>query len=207
MNASVMNINFNKNKDCLIPAIIQDKTTKNVLMLGYMNKEAYQKTLTTKRVCFYSRSKKRLWTKGEDSGNFLILDTIKVDCDNDALLLTVNPTGPVCHKGTDTCWGEQNKAKDDFNFINIIEKIIYNRKENYAANSYVSGLFQKGINKIAQKLGEEAVEVVIEAKDDDIELFKNEVADLFFHLMILLKAKEIRFQDVINVLKQRHTQS
>ncbi|WP_262696571.1 bifunctional phosphoribosyl-AMP cyclohydrolase/phosphoribosyl-ATP diphosphatase HisIE [Mesonia aquimarina] len=207
MNASVMNINFNKNKECLIPAIIQDKTTKNVLMLGYMNKEAYQKTLTTKRVCFYSRSKKRLWTKGEDSGNFLILDTIKVDCDNDALLLTVNPTGPVCHKGTDTCWGEQNKAKDDFNFINTIEKIIYNRKESYAVNSYVSGLFQKGINKIAQKLGEEAVEVVIEAKDDDIELFKNEVADLFFHLMILLEAKEVRFQDVINVLKQRHTQS
>ena len=206
-----MKIDFNKNKDGLVPAIIQDNTTKNVLMLGYMNEEAYQKTVDTKKVTFYSRTKKRLWTKGEESGNFLHLIDLKVDCDNDTLLIRVNPEGPTCHKGSDTCWGEDNFMQKGF--LSILEETIQNRKEISETDpglrqddnqSYVVSLFDKGINKIAQKVGEEAVEVVIEAKDDNDELFLNESADLLFHYLILLQAKGYKLNDVIAVLKNRH---
>lgn len=206
-----MNIDFNKNQDGLIPAIIQDSITKTVLMLGYMDQEAYNKTMDTKKVTFYSRTKKRLWTKGEESGNFLNLVDIKLDCDNDTLLVFVNPVGPTCHKGTDTCWGEENKT--EFGFLSELEKIIQNRKEQAEGiipipegvkPSYVSSLFKSGINKVAQKVGEEAVEVVIEAKDDNDDLFKNESADLLFHYLILLQAKGYRLQDIEAVLRARH---
>ncbi|MGB5667256.1 MAG: bifunctional phosphoribosyl-AMP cyclohydrolase/phosphoribosyl-ATP diphosphatase HisIE, partial [Maribacter sp.] len=180
-----MKIDFNKNNDGLIPAIIQDATTKNVLMLGYMNEEAFQKTKDTKKVTFYSRTKQRLWTKGEESGNFLNLVDIKNDCDNDTLLIRVNPIGPVCHKGSDTCWNETNKLS--FGFLSELEDVIAQRKGNLDnSKSYVSSLFKSGINKVAQKVGEEAVEVVIEAKDNNDELFLNESADLLFHYLILL---------------------
>ena len=198
-----MNIDFNKNQDGLVPAIVQDAITKNVLMLGYMNKEAYSKTVDTKKVTFFSRTKSRLWTKGEESGNFLNLVDLKLDCDNDALLVKVNPEGPTCHKGTDTCWDESNKQS--FGFLSILEDIIKDRKENAeSANSYVASLFEKGINKIAQKVGEEAVETVIEAKDNNDELFLNESADLLLHYLILLKAKGYELDDVVEVLKGRH---
>ena len=198
-----MKIDFNKNTDGLVPAIIQDANTKNVLMLGYMNEEAFVKTKETKQVTFYSRSKKRLWTKGEESGNFLNLVDIKVDCDNDTLLIQVNPIGPTCHKGTDTCWAEENLQ--NFGFLTQLEAIIKDRKENFKPNeSYVASLFSKGINKIAQKVGEEAVEVVIEAKDSNDELFLNESADLLFHYLILLQAKGYSLNDVVEVLKKRH---
>ena len=198
-----MNIDFNKNQDGLVPAIVQDAITKNVLMLGYMNKEAYSKTVDTKKVTFFSRTKSRLWTKGEESGNFLNLVDLKLDCDNDTLLVKVNPEGPTCHKGTDTCWDESNKQS--FGFLSILEGIIKDRKENAeSANSYVASLFEKGINKIAQKLGEEAIETVIEAKDNNDELFLNESADLLFHYLILLKAKEFTLVDVVDILKKRH---
>ncbi|MBL4747025.1 MAG: bifunctional phosphoribosyl-AMP cyclohydrolase/phosphoribosyl-ATP diphosphatase HisIE [Flavobacteriaceae bacterium] len=186
----------------LIPAIIQDATTQNVLMLGYMNAAAYAKTILEKKVTFYSRSKKRLWTKGEKSGHFLGLVSVKNDCDNDTLLIKVNPVGPTCHKGTDTCWGTDNK--DNFGFVSQLEGVINQRRT--AADgekSYVASLFEKGINKIAQKVGEEAVEVIIEAKDTDDTLFLNESADLLFHYLILLQAKGFRFKDVIKVLKGR----
>lgn len=207
----IMNIDFNKNQDGLIPAIIQDSITKTVLMLGYMDQEAYNKTMDTKKVTFYSRTKKRLWTKGEVSGNFLNLVDIKLDCDNDTLLVFVNPVGPTCHKGTDTCWGEENKT--EFGFLSELERIIQNRKEQAEGiipipegvkPSYVSSLFKSGINKVAQKVGEEAVEVVIEAKDDNDDLFKNESADLLFHYLILLQAKGYRLQDIVAVLQARH---
>ena len=198
-----MKIDFNKNSDGLVPAIIQDAKTKNVLMLGYMNEEAFAKTKETKQVTFFSRSKKRLWTKGEDSGNFLNLVDIKVDCDNDTLLIQVTPNGPTCHKGTDTCWAEENLQ--NFGFLTQLEAIIKDRKENFKPNeSYVASLFSKGINKIAQKVGEEAVEVVIEAKDSNDELFLNESADLLFHYLILLQAKGYSLNDVVEVLKKRH---
>lgn len=198
-----MEINFNKNIDGLIPAIIQDAQTKTVLMLGYMNEEAYQKTLENKKVTFYSRSKQRLWTKGEESGNFLNLVSIKNDCDNDTLLVQVNPVGPTCHTGSDTCWQEVNNQ--EYGFISILEKTIKDRKENASSEkSYVASLFEKGINKIAQKVGEEAVEVVIEAKDDNDHLFLSESADLFFHYLILLQAKGFQLEDVVSVLKDRH---
>ncbi|MDX5584197.1 MAG: bifunctional phosphoribosyl-AMP cyclohydrolase/phosphoribosyl-ATP diphosphatase HisIE [Aureibaculum sp.] len=198
-----MNIDFNKNQDGLVPAIVQDAITKNVLMLGYMNKDAYSKTVDTKKVTFFSRTKSRLWTKGEESGNFLNLVDLKLDCDNDTLLVKVNPGGPTCHKGTDTCWDESNKQS--FGFLSILEDIIKDRKENAeSANSYVASLFEKGINKIAQKVGEEAVETVIEAKDNNDELFLNESADLLFHYLILLKAKGYELDDVVEVLKGRH---
>ncbi len=198
-----MNINFNKNNDGLIPAIIQDVTTKTVLMLGYMNEEAYNKTIDTKRVTFFSRSKQRLWTKGEESGNKLMLKDIKVDCDNDTLLVKVEPLGPTCHKGTDTCWDEENSQT--YGFLSSLEHIISDRKNNFKANeSYVAALFEKGINKIAQKVGEEAVEVVIEAKDDNDNLFLNESADLLFHYLILLQAKGFKLEDIVSILKQRH---
>ncbi|WP_339886795.1 bifunctional phosphoribosyl-AMP cyclohydrolase/phosphoribosyl-ATP diphosphatase HisIE [uncultured Flavobacterium sp.] len=197
-----MKIDFTKNTDGLIPAIIQDNETKNVLMLGYMNQEAYDKTLETNKVTFFSRSKNRLWTKGEESDNFLNLISIKNDCDNDTLLIQVKPVGPTCHKGSDTCWQEENKQ--DYGFISKLEETIKDRKENAnSKQSYVASLFAKGINKIAQKVGEEAVEVVIEAKDSNDELFLSESADLLFHYLILLQAKGFQLNDVISVLKQR----
>ncbi|GLB49649.1 bifunctional phosphoribosyl-AMP cyclohydrolase/phosphoribosyl-ATP diphosphatase HisIE [Neptunitalea lumnitzerae] len=198
-----MNIDFNKNKDGLVPAIIQDAITKNVLMLGYMNEEAYNKTVQTEKVTFYSRTKERLWTKGEESGNFLNLVDIKNDCDNDTLLVSVNPVGPTCHTGTATCWGEENKT--NFGFLSNLEAVITDRKLNAdKEKSYVASLFEKGINKIAQKVGEEAVEVVIEAKDANDDLFLNESADLLFHYLILLQAKNYTLDDVVKVLKNRH---
>jgi len=195
-----MEIKYNSNG--LIPAIIQDANTKNVLMLGYMNEEAYNKTLETERVTFFSRSKQRLWTKGEESGNFLNLVDIKNDCDSDTLLIQVNPVGPTCHKGTDTCWNESNTQK--FGFLSHLEDVIKSRRENAdAEKSYVASLFKKGINKIAQKVGEEAVEVVIEAKDNDDNLFLNESADLLFHYLILLQAKGYTLNDAVNILVDR----
>ncbi len=197
-----MKINFDKNSDGLVPAIIQDTTTKNVLMLGYMNKEAYEKTLETKKVTFFSRSKQRLWTKGEESGNILNLVDIKNDCDQDTLLILVDPVGPTCHKGSDTCWNENNEQS--FGFLSELERVIQNRKENQDNDkSYVASLFKKGINKVAQKVGEEAVEVVIEAKDDNEELFLNESADLLFHYLILLQAKGYKLIDIVEVLESR----
>lgn len=198
----MIKIDYTKNNNGLVPAIVQDATTKNVLMLGYMNEEAYKKTLSTNKVTFFSRTKNRLWTKGEESGNFLHLVDIKVDCDNDTLLLKVNPEGPTCHKGTDTCWNEANKQ--DYGFISKLETTITNRIENAdTKKSYVASLFEKGINKVAQKVGEEAVEVVIEAKDNNDELFLNESADLLFHYLMLLQAKGFKINDVIQVLKSR----
>ena len=197
-----MKIDFTKNTDGLIPAIIQDNETKNVLMSGYMNQEAYDKTLETNKVTFFSRSKNRLWTKGEESGNFLNLVSVKNDCDNDTLLIQVNPVGPTCHTGSDTCWQTDNNQ--EYGFISKLENTIQDRKENAnSEKSYVASLFEKGINKIAQKVGEEAVEVVIEAKDDNDDLFLSESADLLFHYLILLQAKGFKLNDVISVLKQR----
>ncbi|MDG1793228.1 MAG: bifunctional phosphoribosyl-AMP cyclohydrolase/phosphoribosyl-ATP diphosphatase HisIE [Flavobacteriaceae bacterium] len=191
------------NSEGLIPAIIQDSTTKTVLMLGYMNAEAVSKTLETNKVTFFSRSKQRLWTKGEESGNFLSLDSLKNDCDNDTLLIQATPHGPTCHKGTDNCWSESNV--ESFGFISTLETIITDRKENASSEtSYVSELFEKGLNKIAQKVGEEAVEVVIEAKDNNADLFLNESADLLFHYLILLQAKGFKLENVVEVLKSRH---
>ena len=191
------------NSEGLIPAIIQDTTTKTVLMLGYMNAEALSKTLETNKVTFFSRSKQRLWTKGEESGHFLTLNSIKNDCDNDSLLIQATPEGPTCHKGTDSCWGESKV--ETYGFLSQLESIITDRKENAnSQTSYVSELFEKGINKIAQKVGEEAVEVVIEAKDDIDDLFLNESADLLFHYLILLQAKGFKLESVVEVLKSRH---
>ena len=195
-----MNLDFSKNKDGLVPAIIQDNTTHKVLMLGYLNKESLSLTLNTDVVHFYSRTKQRIWKKGEESGNELKVVSIKEDCDIDTLLIKVNPVGPVCHKGDDTCFEEINKSE---NFIDKLEDIIQNRKINPSNSSYVSSLFSKGTNKIAQKVGEEAVELVIEAKDDNDDLFLNESADLFFHYLILLQQKNYKIKDVLNVLKSR----
>ena len=187
----------------LVPAIIQDAQTKTVLMLGYMNQESIAKTIETNKVTFYSRSKQRLWTKGEESGNFLELVSMKSDCDQDAVLIKANPKGPTCHKGTDNCWGEQNTA--DLSFLNTLESVISSRKAQEQSDvSYVAQLFEQGINKIAQKVGEEAVEVVIEAKDNNDNLFLEESADLLFHYLILLQAKNYSLSDVIRVLKSRH---
>ena len=196
-----MKITFDKNTG-LVPAIIQDNQTKTVLMLGYMNQEAYEKTLETKKVTFFSRSKQRLWTKGEESGNFLNLIDIKNDCDQDTLLISVRPQGPTCHKGTDSCWAEPNESQ--FGFLSTLEDVIQSRRNNPSEASYVASLFDKGINKIAQKVGEEAVEVVIEAKDNDEKLFLDESADLLFHYLILLQAKGYTLKDVERVLKGRH---
>lgn len=197
-----MNIDFTKSAHGLIPAIIQDSETKTVLMLGYMNAESYQKTLDTKKVTFYSRSKQRLWTKGEESGHFLNLVDIKNDCDNDTLLIQVKPEGPTCHTGSDTCWQESNNQ--EYGFISKLEDTIKVRRENSdSEKSYVASLFKLGINKIAQKVGEEAIEVVIEAKDDNDNLFLDESADLLFHYLILLQAKGFQFNDVVDVLKSR----
>lgn len=193
-------IDFKKDNG-LVPAIVQDAATGKVLMLGYMNEEAYNKTLAEKKVTFFSRSKNRLWTKGETSGNFLELIEIKADCDKDALLIKVKPTGHVCHTGSDTCWNEKNS--DELYFLSLLETVIEKRKNIPTDNSYTSELFKKGINKIAQKVGEEAVELVIESKDNNKELFLNESADLLFHYLILLHSKGFELKDVVDVLKQR----
>lgn len=205
-----MNIDFNKNNDGLVPAIIQDHKTKTVLMLGYMNEEALEKTKETGKVTFFSRTKNRLWTKGEESGNFLELISIKNDCDDDTLLVLVNPIGPTCHKGSDTCWGQENSQ--EYGFLTKLENIIESRKKaseiqpdlREEKNSYVVSLFDSGINKIAQKVGEEAIETVIEAKDDNDTLFLNESADLLFHYLILLRAKGFSLKDIVKVLEDRN---
>ena len=193
-----MNIDFNKG-DGLVPVIIQNAQTMQVLMLGYMNKEALDQTIETKKVTFYSRSKKRLWMKGESSGNILSVIDIKMDCDHDSLLIFVNPKGPTCHTGSTSCFKEET-AKG---FIYELEKTINDRVNSKDSKSYTNELYQKGINKIAQKVGEEAVELVIEAKDSNDELFKNEAADLLYHLLILLKAKDQSFSNIERVLKGR----
>ena len=196
-----MNINFNKGNG-LVPVIIQDAVTQKVLMLGYMNEAAFEQTKAEQRVTFFSRSKQRLWTKGETSGNFLNLVDIKFDCDDDTLLIKVNPVGAVCHTGADTCFKEENVA--DIQFLNTLGEIIHERKTNPSDKSYTSSLFKKGVNKIAQKVGEEAVEVVIEAKDDNDDLFKSECADLMYHLMVLLEYKNVGLKDIVDILQERH---
>jgi phosphoribosyl-ATP pyrophosphohydrolase/phosphoribosyl-AMP cyclohydrolase len=194
-------IDFKKYNDGLVPAVIQDAETGKVLMLGFMSEAALSKTKELRKVTFFSRSKQRLWTKGEESGNFLVLKEIKVDCDNDTLLIKANPTGPVCHTGADTCWDEKNINE---NFLFQLEQIIAERKKNPSDASYTSSLFKKGINKVAQKVGEEAVELVIESMDNNEELFKNEAADLLFHYLILLQAKGFTLNDIVDLLKARH---
>ena len=196
-----MKIDFSKYADGLVPAVVQDVQTNKVLMVGFMNEEAIQVTQQKGQVTFYSRSKNRLWTKGEESGNFLELKSISVDCDADTTLIKASPLGPVCHTGSDTCFNEKN---EDAYFLNYLESIIQQRKEASPEDSYVAKLFQKGINKIAQKVGEEAVEIVIEAKDSNTDLFLNEAADLLFHYLILLNAKGHSLKDVIQILEKRH---
>lgn len=196
-----MKIDFSKYSDGLVPVIIQDNKTGKVLMLGFMNEEALQKTKELGKVTFYSRTKKRLWTKGEESGNFLELKSMATDCDNDTILIKAHPLGPVCHTGADTCFNEENKEND---FLAVLQDVIKQRQSQETGNSYVSSLFKKGMNAIAQKVGEEAVELVIEAKDNDNERFLNEAADLLFHYMILLQAKGFSLSDVTNTLQQRH---
>lgn len=193
-------INFDKLSG-LVPCIIQDASTNCVLMLGFMNEEAYLKTITDKRVTFFSRSKQRLWTKGETSGNFFELVDILQDCDDDTLLIKVNPTGPACHTGADTCFNEKNSGWD----LASLEKIIADRKLNPQKGSYTTSLFEAGINKIAQKVGEEAVELIIEAKDNNRELFLNEAADLMYHYLVLLNSKDFQLNDVLDILKSRHS--
>ncbi|HQS56016.1 MAG: bifunctional phosphoribosyl-AMP cyclohydrolase/phosphoribosyl-ATP diphosphatase [Bacteroidetes bacterium 24-39-8] len=197
-----MKIDYSKYADGLVPAIVQDFDTDKVLMMGFMNEAALLKTEELGRVTFYSRSKQRLWTKGEESGNFLELKSIAVDCDNDTLLIKAHPKGPVCHTGADTCWMEKNHNS---NFLNYLEDIIALRKKASVEESYVARLFAKGMNKMAQKVGEEAVELVIEAKDNNEELFLNEAADLMFHYLILLNAKGYKLDNVVEILKQRHS--
>ena len=197
-----MKVDFSKYTDGMVPAIVQDIETHKVLMLGFMNQEALTKTEETGKVTFFSRSKNRLWTKGEESGNFLELKSMAVDCDQDTLLIQVHPVGPVCHTGADTCWSERNHSED---FLLYLEDIIRLRKQASPEDSYVAKLFSRGINKVAQKVGEEAVELVIEAKDDNEELFLNEAADLLFHYLLLLNAKGYKLQSVIDILKKRHS--
>jgi len=194
-----MNVDFSKG-DGLVPVIIQHYATKTVLMLGYMNAEALEKTQANGKVTFFSRSKQRLWTKGEESGNFLLLKSMQIDCDNDTLLIQAEPVGPTCHKGLDTCFGDADAS----GFAHQLQRIIEDRKANPSDKSYTTSLFEKGINKIAQKVGEEAIETVIEAKDDNDELFLNEPADLLFHYLVLLTAKGKSLEDVEAVLKARH---
>ena len=197
-----MIVDFSK-QGGLVPVVIQDIETFKVLMLGFMNEEALEKTTNEKIVTFFSRSKNRLWTKGETSGNFLYVKEILTDCDNDTILIKVTPHGEVCHTGADTCFNEKNVGKALF--LNYLQNdVIRERKENPKEESYTSNLFKKGVNKIAQKVGEEAVELVIEAKDNDDDLFKNEAADLVYHFLILLEEKNINLDDVIDILKQRH---
>ena len=195
-----LNPDFGKYADGLMPVIVQDATSGVVLMLGFMNAEAFAKTLSTKQVTFFSRSKQRIWVKGETSGNFLDLVSVAADCDNDTLLVKASPRGPVCHTGSDTCFGESNPSFS----LEHLEAVIRDRKENPGSGSYTSSLFAKGINKIAQKVGEEAVELVIESKDDNEGLFLNEAADLMFHYLILLQAKGYTLKDITNILAERH---
>jgi phosphoribosyl-AMP cyclohydrolase / phosphoribosyl-ATP pyrophosphohydrolase len=195
-------INFDKSPDGLVPAVIQDDQTGKVLMLGYMNQEAYGKTEAEGVVTFFSRSKQRLWTKGETSNNFLHVRQIMVDCDGDTLLIKASPDGPTCHTGADTCFEEVNRAKGQF--LNYLQAIIHDRKVNPSEASYTTSLFNKGINKIAQKVGEEAVELVIEAKDNNDDLFRGEAADLLFHFLVLLEQKDLDLDDIIAVLQTRH---
>jgi phosphoribosyl-ATP pyrophosphohydrolase/phosphoribosyl-AMP cyclohydrolase len=195
----MINLDFSKGNG-LIPVVIQDNSTLQVLMVGYMNEEAFEKTRLERKVTFFSRSKNRLWTKGETSGNWLYVETILADCDNDSILIKAKPAGPVCHRGSTSCFAEDT-AKG---FIYKLEAVINQRIDNNSAESYTNKLYKKGINKMAQKVGEEAVELVIESKDDNIELFKNEAADLLYHLLILLKAKGINLQSIEEVLKYRH---
>ncbi len=194
-----MNIDFKKGEG-LVPAVIQDSCTMQVLMVGYMNEKAYSKTVSEGRVTFFSRSRQSLWTKGETSGNFLTVKEILPDCDSDALLIRVEPAGPVCHTGTNSCFGDRETK----GFLYRLEKIIGERISENAADSYTNKLFHKGINKIAQKVGEEAVELVIEAKDDNIDLFRNEAADLLYHLLVLLRARSTTLSEIEEVLSQRH---
>lgn len=194
-----MDINFSKSNG-LVPVIIQEETTLKVLMLGYMNEEAYQKTIDEQKVTFFSRSKNRLWTKGETSGNFLWVKNIRVDCDNDTLLIQVKPEGATCHTGAASCF----KTETSKGFIYELQQIINQRIDDKIENSYTYNLFKKGINKVAQKVGEEAVELVIEAKDDNAHLFKNEAADLLYHFLILLKSKGFRMEEIEEVLENRH---
>jgi phosphoribosyl-ATP pyrophosphohydrolase/phosphoribosyl-AMP cyclohydrolase len=196
----IQKIQFDK-LNGIVPCVVQDIDTRTVLMLGFMNEEALRKTIAEKRVTFYSRSKKRLWTKGETSGHFLELEDIKVDCDNDTLLLSVRPNGPTCHTGSDTCFNQANLAAGPL----FLEKVISDRKKNPKSGSYTNQLLNSGINKIAQKVGEEAVELVIEAKDNNRELFLGEAADLMYHYMVLLAAKNITLEDVSKVLYNRHS--
>lgn len=195
-----MKVDFEKFPDGLVPAIVQDAGTQKVLMLGYMNRESFGKTNETGKVTFFSRSRRKLWTKGETSGNFLEVKEILIDCDDDAILIKANPAGAVCHTGADTCFDEANESE---NFLSELEKVIKARKENPSENSYTAQLFQKGINKIAQKVGEEAVELIIEAKDENHELFTGEAADLLYHFLVLLRAKNVELSDVLETLKQR----
>jgi phosphoribosyl-ATP pyrophosphohydrolase/phosphoribosyl-AMP cyclohydrolase len=198
----IMQVDFSKYADGLVPAIVQDIQTQKVLMLGFMNQEALDITQRTGKVTFYSRSKQRLWIKGEESGNFLELKSISVDCDKDTLLIKAHPLGPVCHTGADTCWNERNHSED---FLFYLQDIINLRRKASPEESYVARLSAKGINKVAQKVGEEAVELVIEAKDDNTELFLGEAADLLFHYLLLLNAKGHTLQEVIEVLRNRHS--
>jgi phosphoribosyl-ATP pyrophosphohydrolase/phosphoribosyl-AMP cyclohydrolase len=197
-----MQLDFSKLGNGLLPAIIQDARTNVVLMLGFMNEEAFDKTKKEGKVTFYSRTKDRLWTKGEESGNFLEVVSILPDCDNDTILIKANPAGPVCHTGNDTCFAEINKGNIDF--LVHLQDLIDQRLQEMPEGSYTTSLFEKGINKIAQKVGEEAVETVIEAKDHNDDLFLNEVADLTYHLLVLLTAKSYRIEDVVKVLQERH---
>jgi phosphoribosyl-ATP pyrophosphohydrolase/phosphoribosyl-AMP cyclohydrolase len=196
-----MQLDFDKTGG-LIPAVVQDAATGKVLMLGYMDRDAYEKTRAEGTVTFYSRSKGRLWTKGETSGNFLRVKEMTADCDGDTLLIKADPAGPVCHTGADTCFGEKNAGKAAF--LDYLKEVIRSRRQNPSEKSYTASLFAKGLNKVAQKVGEEAVELVIEAKDNNDELFKNEAADLLFHYLVLLEQKNIDFDQVIEVLQQRH---
>jgi phosphoribosyl-ATP pyrophosphohydrolase/phosphoribosyl-AMP cyclohydrolase len=195
-----MNLDFSKYNDGFIPAIVQDNNTQKVLMLGFMNEEAFAKTQAEGKVTFYSRSRKRLWTKGETSNNFLLVKEILTDCDNDTILIKAHPTGPVCHTGADTCFNETNPRFT----LQMLEETIADRKKNPSESSYTSSLFAKGINKVAQKVGEEAVELVIESKDDNEEKFLNEAADLLYHYLVLLHAKNYQLNDVMKTLEERH---
>ena len=197
-----MKIDFKKYSDGLVPAVVQDYKTQKVLMLGFMNEDAFKKTEEIGKVTFYSRTKKRLWTKGEESGNYLLVKQMLSDCDDDTLLIKAEPKGPVCHTGADTCWSERNHKED---FLYYLEDIIELRKKSTDEKSYVRSLFHKGINTIAQKVGEEAVELVIESKDNNEQLFLNEAADLLFHYLVLLNAKGYNLQSVVSVLQQRHS--
>ncbi len=195
-------LNFKKYPDGLIPAIVQDDLSRKVLMLGYMNRQAVERTLSTRKVCFYSRSKQRLWTKGEESGNFLTLISMKEDCDQDALLVKAQPSGPVCHLGTDTCWAEENQA--NLHFLSHLTQVIEERKHQPDKKSYVSGLLQKPVKKVAQKVGEEAVETILESETGTKEDYLNENADLLFHQMVLLAKNGYQLEDAIRVLQKRH---